>query len=59
MKNRTKQEMIEKYKELHGMLLIRVLRSQMQISDIEVSKVLLESMENENVDFQLVPEHIH
>ena len=51
--------MIKKYKELHGMLVSRVLRSQMQMFDNEVSKILLEFMENENFGFQLVPAHIH
>ena len=31
----------------------------MQIFYREVSKVLLEFMENENADLQLFPEHIH
>ena len=31
----------------------------MQILYNEVSKILLEFMENYNVDFQLIPEHIH
>ena len=41
------------------MLVSRVLRSQMQMFDNEVSKVLLEFTENENFGFQLVPAHIH
>ena len=31
----------------------------MQILENEISKLLLEFMENKNVDFQLVPAHIH
>ena len=41
------------------MLVIRILRPHMQILDNKVSKVLLEFMENDNVDFQQVPAHIH
>ena len=31
----------------------------MQIFDNELTKVILELMENQNIDFQLVPAHIH
>ena len=52
--------MKEKYKELHGIIVIRGgLNQQMKILDNKFSKVLLELMVNENVDFQLVPEHIY
>ena len=59
MKNRTKEAMTEKYKELNGMLLNVGLFPQVQILDNKVSKVLLEFMENCNVSLQLVPAHIH
>ena len=59
MKTLTKEEMAEKYKGLHGMLVSRELCPQMKILCNEVSKVLLEFMENENFGFQLVPAHIH
>ena len=51
--------MTEKYKELHGTLLIQVLFTHIEIVDNKFSKVLLEFMENYNVDFLLVPAHIH
>ena len=51
--------MKEKYKELHVILVSRGLYPQMKRLDNEVSKVLLDFMENDNVDFQLVPAHIH
>ena len=51
--------MKEKYKELHGILVSQGLRKYIQILDNELTKVLLELMENQNIDFQLVPAHIH
>ena len=59
MKNQTKESMTEKYKDLHGMLISQGLRPKIQILYNEVLKVLLELMENDNVYFQLVSEHIH
>ena len=59
MKTLTKEEMAEKYKGLHGMLVSRELCPQMKILCNEVSKVLLEFMVNDNVDFQLVSAYIH
>ena len=59
IKIRTKEATEEKYKELHGTLVTRGLHPQMQRFDIEVSKVFLELTKNENIEFQLVPEHIH
>ena len=48
-----------KYKELHGTLVSWLLRSQIQIVENELSKVLLYYMENENFSFQLVLAHKH
>ena len=59
MKNRTTEEMAEKYKELHVILVIQGLRPHMQRLDKEVLNVLIGFMENDNVDFQLVPAHMH
>ena len=45
--------MTEIYKELYVVQVCQGLRPQMQILGNEVSKVLLEFMENENVHFQI------
>ena len=57
--NLKKESMTEIYKELYVVQVCQGLRPQMQILGNEVSKVLLEFMENENVHFQLVPAYIH
>ena len=44
---------------MHVTLVIRGLRPQIKILDNEFSKLLLDFMENDDVDLQLVPEHIN
>ena len=50
MNNQLKEATTENYKKMHGMLVSWGLRPQVQILETEVSKVLLEFMENDNVD---------
>ena len=51
MKNRTKEAMIEIYKELHVILVRIGLLTHMERLYNKFSKVLLDLMENENFDF--------
>ena len=44
---------------MHVTLVIRGLRPQIKILDNEFSKLLLDFMGNDDVDLQLVPEHIN
>ena len=59
LKNRTGPEIHRAYKKLHQLLVSHGLRPKLQRLDNECSTLLKKFMRDENVDFQLVPPHLH
>jgi hypothetical protein len=59
MKNRTGREMVRAYKHLHAYLCDRGLRPKLQKLDNKAYAVLQHAMREENIDYQLVPLHVH
>lgn len=59
LKNRTDTEILRAYTKLHSDLVARGLRPQLQKLDNEASKILKNFMAKEDIDFQLVPPHVH
>jgi hypothetical protein len=59
MKNRTDREMVRAFKHLHAYLCDRGLRPKLQKLDNEASTALQHAMRQENIDYQLVPPHVH
>lgn len=59
LKNRTDSEMIRGYQALHDELVARGLKPQLQKLDNEASKRLKQFIKDQDMDFQLVPAHMH
>jgi hypothetical protein len=57
--NRTANELLQTYKSIHTLLVKCGLCPQLQRLDNEASKVLKDFMEEQEVDFQLVPPGMH
>jgi hypothetical protein len=59
LRNRTAQELLRGYKQLHQELVSKGLRPKLQRLDNEASKILKQFLHDEQVSFQLVPPHVH
>ena len=59
MKNRTQEEIVRAQEHLHQILTDRGFKHHIQILDNECSDKLEAFFKKENVDFQLVPLHLH
>jgi hypothetical protein len=59
MKNRSDREMVRAFTLLHAFLCARGLRPQFQKLDNEASNAIQMAMRKENIDYQLVPPHVH
>jgi hypothetical protein len=59
MKNGTGRVMVRAFKHLHAYLCDRGLRPKLQKLDNEALTALQHAMRQENIDYQLVPPHVH
>ena len=59
MKNKTGPEILAAYKRAHDLFASRGLKPQLQRLDNEASAALKSHMTEQQVDFQLVPPHVH
>jgi hypothetical protein len=59
MKNCTDHEMVRAFKHLLAYLCDRGLRPKLQRLDNEASAALQHAMRQENIDYQLIPPHVH
>ena len=59
MKNKTGSEILAAYTRAHTLFTSRGLKPQLQRLDNEASTALKSYMESQDVDFQLVPPHVH
>ncbi len=59
LKNRRAEVILEAYKLIHTHLCAAGLRPQLQHLDNEASQALQDYLTAENVDYQLVPPHVH
>jgi hypothetical protein len=59
LKNHQSSEMLAAYKRGHALFTQRGLKPQLQKLDNEASAMLQQFMTSENIDFQLVPPHVH
>ena len=59
MKNRSDAEMLRAYAIINNILIRRGLRPRLQRLDNEASKALKQYLQDTDVEFQLVPPHIH
>ena len=59
LKNRRAESILQAYKMGHAQLCATGCKPKLQCLDNEASRALQEFLTNENVDFQLVPPHLH
>jgi hypothetical protein len=59
MKNRTAASTLQAFKTLHTKLIKASLRPKLQKLDNECSQLLKDYLSTEDIDFQLVPPHLH
>jgi hypothetical protein len=59
IKNRTKQSILTAYQRLHTQLIHAGVRPKLQRLDNECSDILKEYMISQDIDYQLVPPHVH
>jgi hypothetical protein len=59
MPNRTAKSIVNAYTKAHATLVQAGLRPQLQRLDNEASKLLQQFMQDQNIDFQLAPPHLH
>ncbi len=59
MKNRTEDKIIHSYQVLHDCLVAAGLKPRLQKLDNEASRRLKQFLDNNDIEFQLVPLHLH
>jgi hypothetical protein len=59
MPSRTAKSIVKAYSKAHATLVTAGLRPQLQRLDNEASALLQQFMQDENIDFQLAPPHLH
>ena len=59
IKNRTQNELLRAYKQLHQMLTKRGFQPRLQLLDNEAPKELKTFLDTQHIQYQLVPPHVH